>query len=168
MNQSKFAVLQRFLAILCARFVPHRAPLSRSVCPSDSAVENSGFARLFGNSVCRRCARFLKQQLRRIPIKHPIRNALRSGFLYCEARLARRSRAHDINRGRIKVPGVSPPAGQHLLAGWHKINGRPAGPRAAPRKDCADHELNASHAGLIWYMRCICTLPCINLVVPVH
>src|ERR1700688_4659822 len=59
------------------------------------------------NSLCRLCARFLKQQLRRIPIKHPIRNPLRSGFLYCEARLARRSRAHNINRGRIKVPGVS-------------------------------------------------------------
>src|SRR3984893_8079996 len=27
-------------------------------------------------------------------------------------------------------------------------------------------ELNASDAGLIWYMRCIGTLPCINLVVP--
>src|ERR1700735_5660739 len=29
-------------------------------------------------------------------------------------------------------------------------------------------ELNTSHAGLIWYMRCICTLRCINLVVPVR
>ena len=103
------------------------------------SVEIRSLPEVSGDPVCQLCARFLKQQLRRVLTKHPIRNALRSGFLYCEARLARRSRAHNINRGRIKVPGVSPPAGQHLLAGWHKINGRPAGPRAAPRKACADH-----------------------------